>query len=36
MDYEYTPPNGLLYCAADYLAHVGFTTLALLVIFHPF
>lgn len=36
MDYEYNPPNGLLCRAADYLAHVGFVTLALLVIFHPF
>nr|DAI87259.1 MAG TPA: hypothetical protein [Caudoviricetes sp.] len=36
MDYKYTPPDGLLYRAADYLAHVGFATLALLVIFHPF
>lgn len=36
MDYEYAPPDGLLYRATDYLAHAGAVVLALLVIFHPF
>lgn len=36
MDYEYAPSDGLLYRAADYLAHAGAVVLALLVIFHPF
>ena len=35
-DYGYSPPDGLLYRAADHLAHAGAVVLALLVIFHPF
>lgn len=36
MEYGYTPPDGLLYRAADYLVFLGASVLALAVIFHPF